>query len=113
MTSRLNDIRARRTITPAVALHYIESLQTWHSPAEPEVNFNQRTSIGLKATPYRQISKGSPFGDEIQEGRQKGTTSSHIGSTNTDLSTSSKKIVFGYTWQSTKLISGTLSNQYH
>ena len=62
---------------------------------------------------YHKTLKESQFGDEIQEEKQKGITSSHIGSTNTELSTSLKKIASGYTSQSTKLTSGTQSNQFH
>src|SRR6266702_1560855 len=103
--------RTRRTITPAVALHYIESPPTWCSPAELEPSSSHHTSIESRTTPYHKTSKESQFGDEIQEGKQKGTISSRIDSKNTSLSITLKKIASGFTSQSTKPTSGTLSNQ--
>ncbi len=64
-------------------------------------------------TPYHKTSKESQFGDEIQEGKQKDTISSHIGSKNIGLSITLKKIASGYISQLTKPTSGTLSNQSH
>src|SRR6266702_7221142 len=97
MTSPRKTFRTCCTITPAVALHYIESPPTWHYPAEPELSSNHRTSTDTRMIPYPKTSKEQQFGEEIWEDKQKATTSSLTDLTNIDPSTLSKKIAFGYT----------------
>jgi len=84
-------------ITPAVALHYIESPPTWHLPVEPEPSSNHHTLKDTKTTLYHKTSKEQQFGEETWGDKQKAITSSCTDLMNTDPSISLKKIAFGYT----------------